>query len=133
MLTPTVSDFVLVLTTVPTDLEGALAFARTLVAERLAACVNVLAEMRSVYRWEGQVEDEPERQILVKTTRERLEALWARVQQLHSYEVPEFLVVPIVDGSAAYLRWVKESTSTAEDSPEGSGGPTTSGDDQDDA
>jgi len=112
------SEFVLVLTTLPPDLAGATAFARTLVEERLAACVNVLGEMRSVYTWQGRVEDEAERQILVKTTRDRLEALWARVQELHPYEVPEFLVVPIVDGSAAYLRWVRDATAPPE-APEG--------------
>ncbi len=118
-MTTAIPEFVLVLTTLPTDLDGATAFARQLVEERLAACVNVLGEMRSIYTWQGRVEDEPERQIVVKTTRGRLEALWGRVQQLHPYEVPEFLVLPIVDGSAAYLRWVTQSTAP-EGAPEGS-------------
>jgi periplasmic divalent cation tolerance protein len=101
---------VLVLTTLGADADAA-AFARTLVAERLAACVNVLPEMRSIYRWEGAVHDEGERQLLIKTAAVRVEALRQRIGELHSYDVPEFIVLPIDGGSAAYLRWVTESTS----------------------
>jgi len=100
---------VLVLTTLPVDADAA-AFARTLVTERLAACVNLLAPMESVYRWEGRVEKESERQLVIKTSRDRVIALWDRVRELHPYEIPEFLVLPIVDGNEAYLRWVGEST-----------------------
>lgn len=115
----TTPEFVIVLTTLPADPDQAAAFARTLVEERLAACVNVMGEMQSVYVWEGHVEDEAEQQILIKTTRERLVALWERVRELHSYEVPEFLVVPIVDGSEAYLHWIKQWTAgTTEPPPE---------------
>lgn len=118
-MTTVVPEFVLVLTTLPAEGDLAARFARTLVDEGLAACVNVLGEMRSVYRWQGQVEDEPERQILIKTTRDRLEALWERVRALHPYDVPEFVVIPIVDGSAAYLQWVRECTSPTEEPPRG--------------
>ena len=100
---------VLVLTTLPADADAAV-FARTLVSERLAACVNLLAPMESVYRWEGDVQRDAERQLIMKTTRARVDALWQRVRELHPYEVPEFLVLPIVDGSDAYLRWLGEST-----------------------
>jgi periplasmic divalent cation tolerance protein len=103
-------EYVLVLTTLPTDADGA-AFARTLVEEQLAACVNLLAPMESIYRWDGNIETEAERQLVIKTTRERVAALWDRVRELHPYDVPEFLVLPIVDGNDAYLRWVGESTS----------------------
>lgn len=103
-------DYVIVLTTLPADAEGAANFARTLVEERLAACVNILPEMQSIYAWEGSVEDEQERQIVIKTTAKRLERLWERVRELHSYEVPEFLVLPIVDGNDAYLHWMRECT-----------------------
>jgi periplasmic divalent cation tolerance protein len=72
--------------------------------------VNVLAPMESVYRWEGQIEQDTERQLVMKTSRERVPALWERLRELHPYEVPEFLVLPIVDGSDAYLRWVGEGT-----------------------
>ena len=108
----TTPEFVLVLTTLPADPDTAVAFARTLVEERLAACVNVSGEMQSIYAWEDIVEEEDERQIVIKTTRDRLEGLWERVRELHSYEVPEFLVIPIVDGSEAYLHWMKQSTAT---------------------
>jgi periplasmic divalent cation tolerance protein len=103
------ADYVVVLTTVPAD-GSAPDFARSLIEERLAACVNLLPAMDSIYRWEGQVEHETERQMVIKTSRDRVPALWDRVRELHPYEVPEFLVLPIVDGNEAYLRWVGEST-----------------------
>ena len=103
------ADYVVVMTTLPADADCA-AFARTLVEERLAACVNLLPPMESVYRWEGRVERESERQLVMKTSRERVVALWDRVRELHPYEVPEFLVLSVVDGNDAYLRWVCENT-----------------------
>jgi periplasmic divalent cation tolerance protein len=103
------AEYVVVMTTLPADADAA-AFGRALVNERLAACVNLLAPMESVYRWEGQIEQEAERQLIIKTSRDRLAALWDRVRELHPYEVPEFLVLQIVDGNEAYLRWVGEST-----------------------
>jgi periplasmic divalent cation tolerance protein len=66
--------------------------------------------MESIYRWEGRIEREAERQVIIKTTRERTAALWDRVRELHPYEVPEFIVVSIVDGNEAYLRWIGDST-----------------------
>ena len=102
-------DYVIVLTTLPEDAD-AQEFAGTLVAERLAACVNVLPAMDSVYRWEGQIERETERQVVIKTSRARVVLLWERVRDLHPYDVPEFVVMPIVDGNDAYLRWIGEST-----------------------
>jgi periplasmic divalent cation tolerance protein len=104
------SEFVLVLTTLPADAD-ATAFARALVEARLAACVNVLPPMDSIYRWQGTVERESERQIVIKTTMPQVDALWQRVRDLHSYEVPEFIVLPIVDGNQAYLQWIADSTS----------------------
>ena len=101
---------VLVLTTLPADADAAV-FARTLVSERLAACVNLLAPMESVYRWEGDVQRDTERQLIMKTTRARVDALWQRVRELHPYDVPDFLVLPIADGSDSYLRWLGDSTS----------------------
>jgi periplasmic divalent cation tolerance protein len=106
------AEYVLVMTTLPGDAD-ALAFGRSLVEERLAACVNLLPPMQSVYRWEGHIEQEAERQLIIKTTRDRTLALWDRVRELHPYEVPEFVVVPIVDGNDAYLRWIGESTRSA--------------------
>lgn len=103
------TEYVLVLTTLPADADAA-GFGRTLVEARLAACVNLLAPMESIYRWEGRVERESERQLLIKTSRDRVPALWDRVRELHPYDVPEFLVLPIAGGNDAYLGWVGEST-----------------------
>jgi periplasmic divalent cation tolerance protein len=102
-------EYVIVLTTLPADADGR-ALGRTLVEERLAACVNVLPPMESVYRWEGQVEEDTERQVVIKTAKERVGPLWDRIRELHPYETPEFVVLPIIDGSDAYLRWLGEST-----------------------
>ena len=99
---------VLVLTTIAAEADGA-AFARTLVDERLAACVNVLPAMVSVYRWKGQVEQDREQQLVIKTTADQLTALEARVRELHAYELPEFVVITADEGSAAYLAWVEEA------------------------
>ncbi len=107
------TDYVLVMTTLPADADAA-TFAHTLVETRLAACVNLLPGMESIYRWEGKVEQERERQLVIKTTRARVVALRERVRELHPYDVPEFIVLPIVDGHDAYLRWVGESTRTPE-------------------
>jgi periplasmic divalent cation tolerance protein len=102
-------EYVVVMTTLPADADGP-AFGRALLEERLAACVNLLAPMESVYRWEGRIEQETERQVIIKTTRDRLNALWDRVRELHPYEVPEFIVLAIADGNEAYLKWVGESS-----------------------
>lgn len=106
------ADFVLALTTLPVE-QDALTFARVLVDERLAACVNIMPEMQSVYRWQGNVEQERERQVLIKTTQRCLAALWDRIRELHSYDVPEFIVLRISDGNDVYLRWIAESTGQA--------------------
>ena len=100
---------VLVLTTWPASSDAS-AFARTLVDERLAACVNVLPRMQSIYRWKDAIESEAERQILVKTTESRLAALEARIRELHPYEVPEIIAVPVENGLPAYLQWVDAET-----------------------
>jgi periplasmic divalent cation tolerance protein len=103
-------EYVIVLTTLPGDADTT-AFGRALVEERLAACVNLFPPMESIYRWEGAVESETERQVAIKTSKDRVISLWERVRELHPYEVPEFIVLPIVDGNDAYLRWIAESTS----------------------
>jgi uncharacterized protein involved in tolerance to divalent cations len=103
------NDCVVVWTTIAAAADGR-GMASMLVNERLAACVNILPEMESTYRWKGQVETEHERQVIMKTTVARIAALRARVHELHEYEVPEFIVMPIVGGSDAYLNWIREST-----------------------
>ena len=109
----TSTDLVIVLTTAPDD-SRADSWARTLVEERLAACINVHGPMASFYRWKGTVERDGERQLVIKTTGDRLAALEARVKQLHAYELPEFVVVPVATGSHAYLGWVTEQTRPSE-------------------
>ena len=108
MPTPSESDAVLVLTTLAADADAA-GLARTLVEERLAACVNVLPVMTSFYRWKGSLEEEREQQLVIKTAADRVTALAARLRELHPYEVPEFLVLRVAEGSDAYLRWIRES------------------------
>jgi periplasmic divalent cation tolerance protein len=101
---------VLVLTTVPESFDVE-TLARTLVDERLAACVNILPVMTSVYRWEGQVEDAAERQLLIKTAPDAVAALRTRLLALHPYDVPECLVFHVADGSEAYLSWLRDAVS----------------------
>jgi len=103
------ADYFVVLTTLPRD-HDADRFATTLVEERLAACVSVLAPMRSTYTWKGAVERTDERQIVIKTTRSRLRDLEARIRAIHPYDVPEFLALPITEGSQSYLTWLSDST-----------------------
>ena len=86
------------------------AFARALVEERVAACVTVQSAVRSVYRWRGAVEAEPEQLLMIKTTRDRVERLRERMRRSHPAEAPELVVLPVVDGDPAYLAWVVEST-----------------------
>jgi periplasmic divalent cation tolerance protein len=104
--TPT-STVSIVLTTLGADADAA-ALARTLVEERLAACVNVLPAMTSIYRWQGKLEQDREQQVVIKTSPDRVAALQARLRQLHPYELPEFLVLDAT-GSDAYLAWVTGS------------------------
>ena len=83
--------------------------ARAVVEARLAACVNILpGVVTSIYRWKGKVESAQERMLLIKTSRKRLRKLQAAVEKLHSYDVPEFIALPIVEGSRSYLAWLEE-------------------------
>jgi periplasmic divalent cation tolerance protein len=99
---------VIVLTTLGADTD-AFAMARSLVEQRLAACVNVLPPMTSTYRWKGSVEQEREQQLVIKTSAAQRGAVEAWLMANHPYETPELLVLEAT-GSAAYLRWVGEST-----------------------
>jgi periplasmic divalent cation tolerance protein len=104
------NDVVLVLSTAPAAPgdDTAEQIARTLIDERLAACVNVHAPMVSIYRWKGAVERDSERQLVIKTTRNALPTLEKRLRELHPYELPEFIVVAASGGSAVYLEWVAQ-------------------------
>ena len=99
------SEVRVVLVTAP-DLDTASALARTLVEERLAACANLVPGVRSIYRWQGEVQDDAEVLLVVKTRAGRCDALAARVRDLHPYDVPEVVVLPVGGGSRGYLEWV---------------------------
>jgi periplasmic divalent cation tolerance protein len=92
------------------DAEWLAGFTRTLVEERLAACGHQLAAIRSLYRWEGAVHDEPEARVALHTRRSLVPAIVARTAELHPYEVPCVIALPLVGGNPAYLRWIAEET-----------------------
>ena len=92
--------------------QEALAIAKTLVEERLAACVNILPGVESVYAWKGEVHSDPEVKLLIKTRLGLTEALISRIVELHSYEVCEVTCLPIIAGNPPYLDWVGENTQT---------------------
>lgn len=100
-------NFVIVLTTTASE-EQAAALARSIIDAGLAACVH-LQPIRSVYRWKGEVLDDPEWRLVIKTTAERYEALERHINDRHSYETPEILRIDIQGGSAEYLRWIEET------------------------
>ena len=99
----------LVLTNLP-DRAAAEKLADGLVAKRVAACINILAPCRSVYRWRGAVQHDEEHPVLIKTTRDAYAALEAEIRALHPYELPEIVAVPVERGLPAYLDWVASET-----------------------
>ena len=107
------ADVVVILITFPidADVDG---FAAGLVDEGSAACVTVLPEVESVFRWAGSLERTKERQLLVKTTAGRVDHLQTRVRELHPYDNPEFLVLPVLGGDERYLVWIRDATNGAE-------------------
>lgn len=98
-------EFIVVLITAGSSAEGE-RVARALVEERLAACVNRIPAVQSVYRWQGKVEQSAEELLVIKTRADLFAALEKRVRELHSYSVPEVIALPIVSGSENYLRWL---------------------------
>ncbi len=103
------TDKLVVLVTCSSSAE-ARRIARAVVEARLAACVNILpGAVTSIYRWKGEVESARERLLLIKTSRKRLAKLRAAVERLHSYDVPEFIALPVAAGSPAYLEWMEEN------------------------
>ena len=102
------ADAIVVLITAP-NREEAIRLADMLVGAHLAACVQLLPEMESVYRWEGKIERQPEILLLIKTTRARFDELEREVRALHSYDTPEIVALPIVAGSEPYLRWLRDN------------------------
>jgi len=109
------SEFVMALTTMPGDFD-ATPLAQELVGAGLAACVNILPGVRSIYTWKGVPQIDQEQQLFIKTTSDQVDALWDVLRARHPYDVPEFLVVPVVDGSQDYLRWVEDSVGPKKES-----------------
>lgn len=103
------AEHIMAITTVA-DEKSAAVLARTLVERRIVACVNIVPGVRSIYRFKGAIEDEAECVLLMKTRGARFGELAAALSELHAYEVPELIAVPIEKGSAAYLGWVDENT-----------------------
>ncbi len=99
------TDARIVLTTLD-DLERAKELARQLVESRLAACVNLIERVHSIYRWQGEVETADEALLIIKTAEERIPALKEAILRLHPYQTPEFVVLQVSDGSDAYLEWL---------------------------
>jgi periplasmic divalent cation tolerance protein len=93
--------------------DEAAKIARALVEARIAGCVNIINNVRSIYRWQGKIEDEKEVFMVAKTRQELFQTLIKRVKELHSYTVPEVIAIPIVEGSADYLQWLEEVTGSA--------------------
>jgi periplasmic divalent cation tolerance protein len=111
MLEPTSSARIVMTTVV--SVEEANRIGRTLVEERMAACATLLPPVHSIYRWHDQLEATNETMLLIKTTLDQLPALETRLRELHSYQTPEFLVLPVESGSHAYLDWLKASMRSA--------------------
>jgi periplasmic divalent cation tolerance protein len=108
----TAEEFVVVLVTAASA-EDAARIGRALVEERLAACANVVGPITSIYRWQGAVEEASEHLMLVKARATDFDRIAARVRELHAYDVPEIIALPIRGGSPAYLAWLAESTGRA--------------------
>jgi len=103
------SEAIVVLVTCGSE-EEAEKIANSLIEERLAACVNMISPVRSIYRWEGKIWDEREWMLIIKTQKKRFEDLEKKVKSLHSYSVPEVIALPVVEGFAPYLKWLEENT-----------------------
>jgi periplasmic divalent cation tolerance protein len=90
--------------------DEAAKISRAVVEARLAGCVNIIKNMRSIYSWEGKIEDEAEVLMIAKTQKHLFDSLMKKVKTLHSYKVPEIIAMPIVDGSEDYLKWLRQVT-----------------------
>jgi periplasmic divalent cation tolerance protein len=109
------TDKIVVLSTCASP-EEAGEIARTLVEKRLAACVNILPAVRSIYRWKDAIEDDQETLLLIKSSRALFDELRAEIERMHSYEVPEAIAIPIVDGLERYLEWMGHALRNERDS-----------------
>ncbi|HSB31205.1 MAG TPA: divalent-cation tolerance protein CutA [Candidatus Sulfobium mesophilum] len=103
------TEFIIVFMTAPKE-DEAQRIAQDIVSSRLAACVNIIRDIHSIYRWRGKIEDEGEVLMIVKTRLDLFGKLKKRVKELHSYSVPEIIALPLIEGSEEYLSWLKEET-----------------------
>jgi len=116
---PIVSRFSVVYVTVP-SLDVGKQIARYVVQKKLAACVNIVPQLTSVYEWEGKLEEDIESMLIIKTKQNALESLKDAIKDLHPYEVPEFISLPIEFGSEPYLRWMEDQVNDQQREEEGS-------------
>ena len=110
------SSYIVILTTTANDDEAG-RIARDLVDNRLAACVNIVGPVRSVYRWKDEVHDDREHLLVIKTVRERFEQIREHVGELHSYELPELIALPLEAGDENYLNWLSDHATGLRDEP----------------
>jgi periplasmic divalent cation tolerance protein len=103
------TEVIVVFITAPNEKEAA-GIARSLVESKLAACVNIIKNIRSIYSWQGNIEDDSEVLMIVKTKKGLFSALSSRIRELHSYDVPEIIALPLIDGSEDYIKWLLDST-----------------------
>ena len=106
------TDKVVIFVTAASRHEG-MHIARHLVETKLAACVNISHPVESVYRWEGKIADEKELLLIIKSTRELFPEIEAEISKIHSYQTPEIICLPVIDGSRNYLQWVSDSVKSA--------------------
>lgn len=102
-------EYLVVFCTVGSEKEG-VKIARKLVNTKLAACVNIIPRLRSIYRWKGKICDDPENLLIIKTRKRLFKKVKDQIIRLHSYEVAEVIAIPVVSGSEAYLKWLSEVT-----------------------
>jgi len=102
-------QYLVVLVTASSEEEG-LKIASALVDAEMVACVNMIEKVRSIFKWRGKVEDEKETLLIIKTRTERMAEVVAKVKEVHSYDVPEVIALPVVEGNQSYLRWIDEVT-----------------------
>ena len=112
MGTTAAEKYITIFVTAPPD--KVVDLARTMVQERLVACANIISGVRSIYAWDGDIHDDSESLMIMKTRASLLEAVRRRVIQLHPYDVPEVITLPIIDGHAPYMRWISDSTKADE-------------------
>ncbi|HID47587.1 MAG TPA: divalent-cation tolerance protein CutA [Methanothermococcus okinawensis] len=101
-------EYIVVFITVP-NVEVGEKIGHTLIKEKLAVCINITSEVKSIYFWKGNIEEDREHLLVVKTRRDRFESLEKKIKEIHPYEVPEIIALPVILGSKDYLNWIEET------------------------